>query len=119
MVSIAMARQLTRRSTVLRPVPSRVVAALLCCVLLPSCGSRGVKLYPVRGQVFFQDKPAEGATAVFQPANASDVNALKPSGVVGADGSFPLSTSTLDDGAPAGDYVVVITWSPKDAKPDP
>jgi hypothetical protein len=78
-----------------------------------------VKLNPVRGQVFFQDKPAEGATVVFQPADASDLNAPKPSGVVGADGSFTLSTFAAGDGAPAGDYIVVITWFPKDAKPDP
>jgi hypothetical protein len=119
MVPIATVRQLARRSTVLRPVPSRIVTAFLCCALLPSCGPRGVKLYPVRGQVFFQDKPAEGATVVFQLANASDLNALKPSGVAGADGSFTLSTFAPGDGAPAGDYIVVITWFPKDAKSDP
>ena len=82
-----------------------VVAALLCS----SCGGKR-KLYPVRGQVFYMGQPAAGALVVFHPADGKDLQAPKPSGQVGADGSFTLSTFAPNDGAPAGPYKVAIVW---------
>lgn len=38
-----------------------------------------------------------------------------PSGVVGADGKFRLRTQQKE-GAPAGDYVVLVTWFLPDAR---
>ena len=98
--------------------PGRLFTALaaLACTLLASCGSGRVKLYPVRGQVFFQGNPAEGALVVFQPADAADPNAPKPSGTASPDGSFTLSTYPHGEGAPAGEYVVLVTWYPPDAR---
>lgn len=43
-------------------------------------------------------------------------DAPKPSGTVGADGTFTLKTYPHGDGAPAGDYVVVATWYPPEAR---
>ena len=80
------------------------------CLLLAACGGDRVKVYPVRGGVFFRDRPAPGATVVFHPVASTDPKAPRPSGVVAADGTFTLSTFALDDGAPAGDYVVAIVW---------
>jgi hypothetical protein len=90
-----------------------VAVALLCS----SC-QRGKVIYPVRGQVFVASKPAEGALVVFHPADSTDPQALLPSGVVSADGSFtlrcydPQICPTPTDGAPAGDYLITITWLP-------
>ena len=92
-----------------------LVAAL--APLAVSCTS-GPKLYPVKGQVFFGDKPTDGAQVVFHPATGSDLNARRPSGVVGPDGTFTLSTFAPNDGAPAGSYIVAIVWLPKDARAD-
>jgi hypothetical protein len=75
-----------------------------------------VQLYSVRGRVFFQDKPAEGALVVFQSTSTADPKALKPSGTVGPDGSFTLNTYPHGEGAPAGEYVVLVTWYPPDAR---
>jgi hypothetical protein len=82
-------------------------------LLLTSCGDGGPKLYPVSGKVLFNDQPAEGATVVFHP---SDSTMPKPSATVGADGSFALRTHPHGEGAPAGDYSVIVTWYPPNSR---
>jgi hypothetical protein len=94
-----------------------VAAALVACAALSStsCAKSGPKLYPVRGKVLYLDKAPEGATVVFQlTGNAPD--APKPTGVVAADGTFSLKTHPHGEGAPAGEYGVLITWLPPDAR---
>jgi hypothetical protein len=81
-----------------------------------SCGPKGPKLHPVRGKVLYLDKAPEGATIVFQPTGNPAPDAPKPSGVVAADGTFTLKTYPHGEGAPAGDYAVLITWLPPDAR---
>jgi len=94
-------------------------AIALVCLLASSCSFGRLKVYPVRGQVFHDNTPAEGALVVFHLIDAADPASPKPRGQVGADGGFTLTTYVKGDGAPAGDYVVAIVWYPKDAKPDP
>jgi hypothetical protein len=88
---------------------TRTFPAVAAAVLLASCGSDGPKLYPVSGKVLFLDKPAEGAQVVFHLVGG-DTNAPKPAGTAGPDGTFTLSTFPHGDGAPAGEYQVVVTW---------
>lgn len=85
----------------------------LLSLLVASCGDGGPKLYPVSGKVEFNGQPAEGATVVLHP---TDPNSPKPSGTVGADGSFTLQTHPYGEGAPAGDYAVIITWYPPNSR---
>ncbi len=87
----------------------RLATAASLAVLLSSCGGDGPKLHPVSGKVLWDDQPAEGATVVFHPVNAK-ADALRPSGVVGKDGTFTLSTYPYGAGAPEGEYVVLVTW---------
>jgi hypothetical protein len=76
-----------------------------------SCGgSRGPTLHPVRGKVLYNGEPAVGAKVIFHPKDNSGPQAPRPTGVVGADGSFTLSSRQPNDGAPAGDYVVLVIW---------
>jgi hypothetical protein len=104
----------------------QAAAVASLAVLLSSCGSGGPQLYPVKGSVLYEDKPAEGATVVFHPVNGQP-DAPKPSGVVGKDGTFILRTHPHGEGAPEGDYLVAVTWfdAPAPAKkegrdpPDP
>lgn len=84
-------------------------------LLLTACGGESRKLYPVRGSVFYLDQPAEGATVVFHPIGGDNELPL-PSGVVKADGSFTLRTPPHGEGAPVGDYVVLVTWYPPNAR---
>jgi hypothetical protein len=89
---------------------------------LLGCGnSSAVKLFPVQGKVLFKDQPAEGAKVVFLPAG--DENAqfrgARPAATVTADGSFEVRTEPHGAGAPAGDYIVLITWfPPRDENPN-
>lgn len=102
------------------PVRVRSRAAALVVAILAafcsSCGGGGPTLHPVRGTVLFDGKPAEGATIVFQPAEAAGPDTPLPSGVVGPDGSFAVATHPHGAGAPAGDYLVLITWFPPDTR---
>ena len=58
---------------------------------------------------------ATGATVVFHLKNAPP-GALTASGTVGDDGTFTLRTHPHGDGAPPGEYVVLATWFPPDAR---
>jgi hypothetical protein len=95
--------------------PTLRVAVALACLAAMSCGGGGPKLHPVKGSVLFQEKPAVGATVVFQPVN-STADSLMSSGVVGQDGTFTLSTPPHGPGAPTGDYVVLVTLFPPNAR---
>lgn len=78
--------------------------ALLC----PACGGPShPPVYPVRGRVLYQGKPAKQALVVFHPVGGH-AGAVKARGQVAEDGSFTLSTFGVGDGAPAGDYRVTV-----------
>jgi hypothetical protein len=97
-----------------RVLPALALAAL---GLLASSCRRGPVCYPVRGQVLVDNRPAEGALVVLVPADNKDPLAPRPSGIVGADGSFMLrtydtATQSTHDGAPPGPYVATVLWPP-------
>ena len=89
---------------------------IAACSVLSACNKTGPKLYPVRGQVFYQDQPAAGAQVVFQPLGEANAMAERPTATVGTDGSFTLQTYPHGDGAPAGEYGVIISWMPENAR---
>jgi hypothetical protein len=101
-------------------IGNRVAVAALA-VLLPCACSSKTALHPARGKVLVDGKPAVGATIVFHPVEKASQGTLAPAGVVQSDGSFVLSTYAPGDGAPAGEYLVVITLAsdapPRDGKP--
>jgi hypothetical protein len=95
---------------VLSPFPAvpsarRWRLALLVVVLAAGCG--GPRLRPVEGKVVFPDGSAlTVGTVVFIP---KDKNAsLSPRGEVRADGTFRMMTFKEGDGAPEGEYQVLI-----------
>jgi hypothetical protein len=91
------------------------------CFALAGCGRSSAKLYPVHGQVFYKDQPAEGAQVVFLPAGEENAQyrGARPAATVAADGSFEIETQPHGVGAPAGDYAVLITWfPPRDENPN-
>lgn len=90
--------------------PLLVAVSISLSLLCASCGKKGPPLYPVRGEVFFDGKPAAGAIVVLHPAGDDAVDAPRPSGQVKEDGSFELDTFPHGKGAPAGDYKVAIVW---------
>jgi hypothetical protein len=84
------------------------LALSLACA---SCGGRTRGLYPVRGKVFYEGKPANGAVVFFHREGAPNSMADLRSAKVGPDGSFELSTSSRGKGAAAGRYVVTVSWT--------
>jgi hypothetical protein len=73
-------------------------------------------VYPVRGFVFVDGRPAAGATIALYPERGFDGPVgVQPRAVVRADGSFELGTYRTGDGAPAGHYVVTVVWAGGDA----
>ncbi len=104
-------------------MPALLRAALLAtaglaALSLSSC-QKSLRLYPVRGQVFVDGQPAEGARVMFHPANDSNPLAPAPAGFVKADGSFEMATyidaeHSARPGALAGEYLVSVRWFPLD-----
>jgi hypothetical protein len=98
----------------LRLLLALVAAAALACGCSGTSGPAKKVCYPVKGQLLVQGKPAEGALLIFQPkenANPADWSAGYPHATSQADGKFEVSTYSDNDGAPAGDYVVLVSWS--------
>jgi hypothetical protein len=81
----------------------------------------------VKGKVLFKGQPAEGAQVVFRPAAESaggggstpTASQPNPYGDVKSDGTFTLRTEPIGEGAPAGDYVVMISWYTRTDPEDP
>jgi hypothetical protein len=89
-----------------------VVAAILGCS--SQKGPPKKVCYPVKGELYVKDKPAEGAVIIFRPQQDNDPatwSAGFPRANVGPDGKFAVSTYAENDGAPAGDYALGITWA--------
>jgi hypothetical protein len=88
--------------------------ALVVCVgaCASSSGPPKKECYPVKGQLFVKAQPAVGATVIFHPRDdrSEEWTSGYPRGRVATDGTFALETYGDKDGAPAGDYTVVITW---------
>jgi len=90
---------------------SLVSLGLAGVVVFSGCGDGKVKRYAVSGNVTVDGAPAEGAIVIFCPSEApAEVKDLRPSGVADAQGAFKLMSILPGDGAPAGEYKVIIKW---------
>jgi hypothetical protein len=70
--------------------------------------SRFLPTYPVRGQVFFEGKPATGVIVTFHGPIGKENPWTRPRGSVDEDGNFVPETYRNADGAPAGTYRLTI-----------
>jgi len=90
-----------------------LVPVALLAFLCSSCGNgeNHKPVFPVEGKLLCSDGqfPA-GAHIYLHPVDTSSPEVPRPSGTVGADGSFKLTTYTPNDGAPAGKYSVTVVW---------
>ena len=79
--------------------------AVVACLAAQGCGSRGPELYPASGTVRFANgDPVRSGTVEFVPTSPG----TSPRGRIGREGRFRIGTFANDDGAPAGDYRVVV-----------
>jgi hypothetical protein len=105
------------------PVPSWARGSLLAAAvaLCSGCGGAAdgrVPVVPVQGKVLVRGQPAAGALVIFHPVGAPDANTPRPTAVAADDGTFILSTYDTGDGAPAGSYLVTVTWDERDEEAD-
>ena len=106
-------------STALVRVPWLVLAAAIVSTCAVSCSAGGPKkkvCYPVKGQLFAKNEPAAGALIILQPDGGSPEEWTSgfPRAHVANDGSFDVETYGEKDGAPAGDYKVLVSWTSAD-----
>jgi len=84
----------------------RSVVIAVSTLLISGCGSGGV--YPVHGQVVWKDgspaKELAGCLVFFDQPDKQ----MSARGQIANDGSFRLTTHKENDGAPAGDHVVLL-----------
>lgn len=90
---------------------ARLVVVLMLA-LVTGCGKPDGRtpVYPTKGSVFYEGKPAAGAVVVLHPLSLPPAGTPLPRARVSVDGSFVLTTYVTGDGAPAGEYAVSITW---------
>lgn len=65
-------------------------------------------VYPVTGQVLYEGKPVPHAAVTLVLLNSADTDKERPSAVSDRQGRFTLTTYRKADGAPAGEYVVLV-----------
>ena len=94
----------------------RITAVASLLATFAGCGT-GPRLHPVTGLVQVDNLPANGALVVLSPENVQpDDPQWKdgyPRGFAGPDGRFTLMTLAPNDGAPAGKYIILVTWTGK------
>jgi hypothetical protein len=93
------------------------IALVVGLVLTAACSRPGRSkenqkpVHPVHGQLLVGGKPATGAFVFFvpvdEPANPTDP---RPRAEVKADGGFDVSMYSESDGAPVGEYTVIVMW---------
>jgi hypothetical protein len=82
------------------------VSAVLALV----CTSCSNGLYPVSGKVTHKGQPAAGAAVFFKRPGVDSQNEHLIMGRVQEDGSFTLVYGSQGQGAPPGEYDVLIEW---------
>ncbi len=92
----------------------QICVCVVSLLMVLGCGKEKpkgrIEVFPVRGSVLYQGKPAVGSEIAFHPISESSAKAICPCGTVDSDGHFTLSTYGGGDGAPAGEYTVTIIW---------
>ena len=92
---------------------SLVVALIAATGLLSfsGCGDGKISRYPVKGQVLVDGKPVEGALVIFCPTEGPpELMKERPYGRTDAQGAYDLRTFEPGDGAPAGNYKIMVRW---------
>ena len=81
----------------------RVVFVSLVAFLIGGCGPQQLPVAPVKGQIFYQGKPMEFGSVMFQPTAGPPAR-----GVIQPDGTFELSTYGVNDGVVVGTHKIRI-----------
>jgi len=69
-------------------------------------------VYPVEGVLNLGGKPLAGASITLIPQDPDVPTTVRPTGRSRDDGTFSLGTYSTEDGAPVGDYKVLVLRFP-------
>lgn len=100
-------------STRIIAFPQLALSSALVFVLLATvgCGDGKLAVHPIQGIVKVDGKPAGGAMIFLCPVGGSaQLQHERPYATAGQDGKFSLTTFVKDDGAPVGEYKVLVQW---------
>lgn len=69
------------------------------------------RTFPVEGTIFINDTVPEGLVVLLKSTQGPvDSRGSTPYGTVGSDGRYRVGTYEFHDGAPTGEYAVVLNW---------
>lgn len=89
----------------------RRLSPMLICLAIAGCqAEKKSPVIEVGGQLLVEGKPAAHASIALHPISDSGSMIQRSVGITQQDGSFKLTTFSVDDGAPAGEYIVTIIW---------
>ena len=95
-----------------------LMAAALMVLAMGGCSGSKSKAVPAAGQVFFEGKPLANAQVVLIPVgDKAQPEAAHPVGITDEQGRFQLTSFKERDGAPAGEYTVLVQWYPQIKRP--
>lgn len=98
----------------LPPHAMRLMTLLTSSFAVVGCGPSPTAVHPVTGKVVVDGKPALGVQVAFVPlTKPADID-VNPTAATTKDGTFKLTTRAKDDGAPAGNYKVLLAWTVQD-----
>jgi hypothetical protein len=91
---------------------------LACLTSASSCGKSKIQIkgqlpvFPVSGQLTMGGQPMADAQLVFYPVEElpKGTSPIRPRATTDEDGTFRVSTYASEDGAPAGNYHVTVSW---------
>jgi hypothetical protein len=111
------------KQIVLHSFRSRVAVVCLVVFALASfqgCGGEAwhAATYPASGNVSINGKPPEGLVVELHSVGEPvDERQSRPWAVTDSEGNYELTTYQNADGAPAGEYAVVLRWPPSVNRP--
>lgn len=70
-------------------------------------------VFPVSGRIVYRGQPIPDATVCLHPVKSfeDDKPTVLPRATVNSEGAFIVSTYNTNDGAPAGQYHVTVSWA--------
>ncbi|MBS0263035.1 MAG: carboxypeptidase regulatory-like domain-containing protein [Planctomycetes bacterium] len=98
-----------------------VWVALALPALVSGCGKAQAPweiVYPTSGVVKYQGKPLAGAVVTLIPLDKSVPDSVRPTAITDEEGGFEVGTYSSNDGAPAGEYKVLVLHFPTTGTPE-
>jgi hypothetical protein len=93
----------------------KVLALVLTSGLLAGCGETKQPwetVYPATGKIKYKGEGLMGAQVTLVPVDDKIPASVRPTATTDWDGTFEVGTYSQADGAPAGDYKVVVLHYP-------